>query len=265
MTAEQSPRVALQRIPGWEQASWTELGGGLTNRAWLVDMNGQRAVLKIDAEPRSAPFNDRREEARIQQLAAERGLANEVLFASETTYLTEYVDGEIWGTQHFSDDARLNELAHALKRVHTLPTSGRRFDAFAAATEYIKNMGDADPRVADRCVQVVRSMRTPDSVACCHNDLVVENILDVGGLRFLDWEYACDNDPLFDLATLVSHHKLSKKQTNTLLNFYFDGDAARWQSRLDQQIRLYEALYWLWRAARSCADIKRIRRLERAT
>ena len=88
------------------------------------------------------------------------------------------------------------------------------------------------------------------NLCCCHNDLVAENIISAPEIRFLDWEYACDNDPLFDLAIVVAHHDLSERQAGVLLDAYFDGDGARWREQLDVQMRLYGALNWLW--AKAC-------------
>ena len=251
MIDEYSPQAALHQIPGWERASWMIIHGGQTNRTWFVEVDGRRAVLKVDSEPRGAPFNERKEEARIQGLAAERNVANQVLFANETVYLTEFVDGDVWTMQHVTDESKLIELAQALKRVHSMPLTGRHFDAPGAARQYLENIGDADPQVANRCFETVQSTHLPENLTFCHNDLVAENILDAGGLRLLDWEYACDNDPLFDLATVISHHGLSEEQANALLDAYFDGDGTRWQAQLVAQVHLYEALYWLWRASRS--------------
>ena len=68
-------------------------------------------------------------------------------------------------------------------------------------------------------------------------------------IRFLDWEYACDNDPLFDLATVVAHHGLNDRQAGVLLDAYFDGNGGRWRNALTSQMRLYDALNGLWAAA----------------
>ena len=71
---------------------------------------------------------------------------------------------------------------------------------------------------------------------------------------FLDWEYACDNDPFFDLATIVEHHELSDAHTAELLNAYFDGDGQRWRHHLERQRKLYLALLCLWMASRPDSD-----------
>ena len=226
------------------------LPGGLTNRNYLVETECRRGVLKVDATPRSLPLNSRAEEAAVQKQVARAGLANEVVYFDETTYLVEYVDGEVWTPQHLDDDANLMQLAAALRKLHASPLTGRVFDAKAAANRYRAELQGADAIIAIQHVALVESMRRPKNLCCCHNDLVAANILVTPELRFLDWEYACDNDPFFDLATVVEHHELSNKQAEFLLNAYFDGDGMRWRKQLAGQQRLYKSLLWLWSAAR---------------
>lgn len=250
MNSSAAPRGVLARIPGWEHAEAAELSGGMTNRTWLVSNQNARGVLKVDRSPRSAPYNPRDAEAQIQSRAADEDLAPRVLYADATTYLTEYVEGRVWDRNAFDDDDDLLRLARALRRLHSLPLTGRSFDAKDAAHQYRRDLAGADPELAQRYVAVIDAMRRPHNLCCCHNDLVAGNIIATPGLRFLDWEYACDNDPMFDLATIVAHHGLSTARASLLLDAYFDGDGARWQAQLARQERLYEALLWLWQASR---------------
>lgn len=245
-----TPEPVLARIPGWESARIVELPGGLTNRTYLVEADGRRGVLKVDERPRSAPYNGREAESRIQAMAADAGLANRVIHADETSYLTEYVEGHVWSRRDLDRDDNLRRLAEALRILHSLPLTGRAFDALSAAQDYRDSLDGRDPLLAGRHVATIEAMRKPHNLCLCHNDLVAGNIIDADGIRFLDWEYACDNDPLFDLATVVAHHHLSNRQAELLLDAYFDGDGARWRRKLADQERLYDALYWLWRAAR---------------
>lgn len=243
------PREILDTIPGWRGAACSELPGGLTNETLLVEKNGRRAVLKIDPAPRKAPYNSRQEEARIQQQAAALGRANDVLYVGDTVLLAEWAEGEVWTSAHFHADDNLVRLASALKEVHGLPLTGRVFDAAAAARLYARKAAAVDAADTERQLAVVESTPLPANLRCCHNDLVAENILGTPAIRFLDWEYACDNDPLFDLAILVAHHGLSSRQAGVLLDAYFNGDGASWREKLAVQVRLYNALLWLWTAA----------------
>lgn len=245
-----TPEEALSGIDGWAGAHVTELDGGLSNRTWRVDKGDRSAVLKIDEQPRSAPYNSRRQEADIQARAFEHGLANRVLYVNETVYLTEYVDGTVWSPDCLDDGANLEQLAEALRKLHALPLTGRVFDAPGAARNYARYVGHVDQGDVRVCLERVAAAPRPVNLCCCHNDLVVENIIDAPDTRFLDWEYACDNDPFFDLATVIEHHRLDDAHVLQLLNAYFDGDGVRWLPQLEAQRALYAALYWLWLAAR---------------
>jgi thiamine kinase-like enzyme len=250
MRKPQSPESVLANVPGWEEASCSELNGGLTNRTYLVEADQRKAVLKIDDAPRAGPFNERRKEAQIQTRAAEQGLAAAVLFISDTIYMTEFLEGVIWSNNCLQDNANLDNLAAALRRLHALPLTGRTFDAMGSAREYVQRMNGRDADKVSECLQTIEAGPRPPNLCCCHNDLVVANIINTPEVRFLDWEYACDNDPFFDLATVVAHHKLTSEQSDYLLDSYIDGDGKRWREQLARQASVYDALLWLWEASR---------------
>lgn len=250
MTTNKTPADTLLMVPGWEGAEYCELSGGFSNRTYLVDNGTAKAVLKVDDSCRNPPYNERAIEAHIQTLAADRGLAGRVLFVSDTVYMTEYLEGVIWSGEHLEDNANLDVLAAGLKKLHALPLTGRTFDATGAARDYVQQIADADPEMVGECLRRIEAGPLPHNLCCCHNDLVVANIINTPEIRFLDWEYACDNDPFFDLATVVAHHELTTEQSDYLLDAYFDGDGKRWREQLARQASIYEALLWLWEAAR---------------
>ena len=240
----------LAHIPGWEGASATRLSGGLTNDTWLVEKGDARAVVKADSAPRRAPYNSRPVEASIQAIASEQGLAPRVLHAEEGILVTEFVAGEVWQPAAFSRGDNMEKLAAALRRLHALPLTGRSFDSRIAARRYLEGIGNADAALAADCRRVIEAQPLPHNLCVCHNDLVAANILSAEAVLFLDWEYACDNDPFFDLATIVEHHALDDDLAIRLLDAYFDGDGRRWLPQLRAQQTLYAALYWMWLAAR---------------
>lgn len=246
----ETPESVLADLPEWANATFSQLDGGTTNRTWLVDAGDRKAVLKIDAAPRSAPYNPRRIEAQIQTRAAEQGLANRVLLATDTVYLTEYVEGVVWSPECLEEDANIEQLAAALRRLHSLPLTGRVFDAIGAAKDYARRIRDRDEAKIRHCLEKVAAGPRPPNLCCCHNDLVVANIINVPETRFLDWEYACDNDPFFDLATIAAHHDMNEHQVITLLDAYFEGNGEQWHEQLARQSVVYESLLYLWERAR---------------
>jgi thiamine kinase-like enzyme len=248
------PEEALADIPGWGGGVCTKLAGGLTNNTWRVDHNGQSGVLKIDEGARELPFNTRQDEARIQRTAAKAGLAPGVIMAGDGMYFTEYFEGTVWQPECLAKESNLELLAATLKRLHALPLTGRSIDATTAAKGYAERASGLDPNVIEQCTTTISSMRLPQNLCCCHNDLVAENLITTPDLKFLDWEYACDNDPFFDLATIVEHHELSNSQVEALLNAYFDGEGQQWRESLERQRKLYLSLLCLWMASRSECD-----------
>lgn len=250
MSVEADLGSALSRLPGWEHAVAEEMTGGQTNRSYLLQAGACFAVLKIDAGARAAPFSQRENEAKLQSIAAEHGIAGPVLFAGDNLYLTEYLQGEVWSDAALASDSNLGKLAAAMRTLHGLPLTGRTFDAHQAAVQYARQCDDANADKVRECLRTIESVPPPRRLSCCHNDLVAANIIATPELKFLDWEYACDNDPLFDLATVVAHHRLGEDRANILLDAYFDGDGRHWRESLQEQARLYDALRWLWQAAR---------------
>ncbi len=261
MSDEQTVDAVLRSIPGWEGAKWERLSGGFTNTTYKVTAGSHTGVLKVDDKKRSAPFNMRRAEEAVQRTAAAKGLAPNVIWANDVAYFTEFVEGQVWSRDSFTIDGQLEILASALKSLHALPLSRRSFDAVAAAKRYLDDIDSLSGDITERCMTIVEESRLPANVCCCHNDLVAENLISTPELKFLDWEYACDNDPLFDLATVIEHHELGEEQASRLLTAYFGDDAEHWQTEIQTSRRLYLALLCLWMAARPDSDTAEIHRI----
>jgi thiamine kinase-like enzyme len=86
----------------------------------------------------------------------------------------------------------------------------------------------------------------PRETVPCHNDLLTANFLHDGTrLRMLDWEYAGDGDPYFDLANLASNNGFADDQEERLLAAYFGAPA-----RVDQlaSLRLMRLMAAFWEA-----------------
>ncbi|MEQ8207118.1 MAG: phosphotransferase, partial [Woeseia sp.] len=142
----------------------------------------------------------------------------------------------------------LVRLAALLKTLHGLPPSGVKYDAGIAARNYrtLLRYDVADSALAGLCVQIAESSSQIAKRVCCHNDLVAENIVDNGALKLIDFEYARDNDPYFDLASIINWHNLSSEQAELLLLAYCEVDVDESRERLNEQRRIFDAVQWLW-------------------
>jgi thiamine kinase-like enzyme len=256
-----NPLETLAGIPGWENATLTELTGGLNNITWRFSFGKKSAVIKIDDGPREAPFSSRCDEAHVQNMATKAGLAPRVILADSGLYFTEFVEGTVWTRDCLDKEGNPELIAAALKRLHALPLTGRSFDASIAAKRYLEKASGVDADILLKCTEITAQMRLPQNLCCCHNDLVAANMVTTPDLKFLDWEYSCDNDPFFDLATVVEHHQLSNEQVGRLLDAYMDGDGQRWREHLEKQRMLYLSLLCLWMASRQDSDVVELQRV----
>jgi len=247
---------ALAAVPGWDPAASDieELKGGLTNRTYLVRRGGNEYVLRLHSEQSGMLQFDRHCELTIIREAYKAGLAPEVVHSDEDLgiLITTFLPGSTWDESDLGLPRNLEALADVLRKVHAIPPCGLRIDMSAAASTYEKYLEKRHGlhSFATQCVEVIESIQVHDRATCCHNDVVGGNLIAGSKLMLIDWEYACDNDPLYDLASVIGFHNLDQKCAGIFLDAYVGGQDQEMSERLTEQIRVYDAIQWLWLASR---------------
>lgn len=246
---------ALEQVPGWQPSNVKieELSDGLTNRVFLVRSTDGACVLRL-ASDHISPGIDHVRELQILQTAASAGIAPPIVYSDPALgiLVTEHLDGRVWQASDLDDEQNLEQLALLLRRVHALPKCARHMDPVAIAGRYLRLLESQHDlsTFASHCVEVIRKNAGGGMTACCHNDVVASNVIQGRALQLIDWEYASDNDPLFDLASLIGFHDLAEKQQQILLHAYAGGASNELTERLAGQMRLFDAIQWLWLATR---------------
>jgi len=262
VTTLPDPSDAVDRVPGWSRGG-TRIEGelpGLSNRSFLVASGGERFVLRLPATHTAAEPAGRSREIAVQESAAAAGIAPPVVFADPDILVTRLVAGRAATRADFADTGFVDELAVLLRRVHALPPAGHDFDAAASARRYRAAL-PAEPAIAgtaDRCLRLIErvtsqlagSSASLPRRCCCHNDVVGENLIVGEGVTLIDWEFAADNDPYFDLACPLAYHELGDAEARALLSAYAGAATSERRERLAATMRLYDALHWLWLARR---------------
>lgn len=252
MTNILSVAEILSRIPHIqsESATYRSLKGGLGNQTFFVQSDDRKFILRLDAEHTRELGLNRVAELAILRRVASQGLAPEVVFADPDAgiLLYDYLPGRVWTPTDLESTSNLESLANLIRAVHALPKSGIVFDSVSITERYsaaLRQSAELYP-VARRCKEIVKDIPLPSDPVCCHNDIVAANIIATPKLKLLDWEYACDNDPLFDLASLIGYHDLAVPQARSLLTAYIGNNDAESWDRLQLQLRLYNVIQWLW-------------------
>jgi thiamine kinase-like enzyme len=254
--------AAMRRIPafaGSGASGKAERIGGLTNINFLVTTGVGRFVLRLPGEGTSEYIN-RRDEAVAARLAAEVGVNAELVFfdAADGLMATRYVEGaRTMSPSAFHDTAAIRRASEVFRRLHR---SGARFASdfrlFAMIDEYkslLASKGAALPEGYDTVELAAAEARAaleanPVEAVACHCDPLCENFLDTGERMYLiDYEYAGNNDPMWDLGDLSVEAGFTAEQDDLLLRAYFGGSVpADAQARMVLYKALCDLLWTLW-------------------
>ncbi len=236
----------------------TPIEGGLSNRAWRLDVADGRWFVRR-GHPGAARLGvDRRSECTVLQAVAAAGLAPPVLICDPAAGLlvTQFVDGQPWQADDVAQAANLQRIASSLRRLHELPVlqgvhevsyvrQARNLDRGLpvrdAASEQLRALADA----------AIARLRDRDaSLALCHHDLHHLNMIDdAGRLWLVDWEYAGRGDPLFDVAGFLALHQLGPDPSAAFLAAYGRLPTPD-QERLGDARWLFDYVQWLWYRSR---------------
>jgi len=216
------PELIVERVWPGREATIAPLGGGITNRNFRVEVGDEAFVLRIGGEDTQLLGIDRSAEHAASCVAAELGLAPEVVaFLEPEGYLvTRYVDGVVGRV----DVAQVGET---LRRLHDGPAIPNRFDSFRVVEAYraiAEERGVGIPPVYERASELARRIerqRRDAALRPCHNDLLNANFIDDGArLWIVDCEYAGMGDPFFDLGNFAVNHELDADGEQLLLEAY---------------------------------------------
>jgi thiamine kinase-like enzyme len=257
--------AALSRVPFLAAADPTSVMrlAGLTNVNHLVEVGDQRYVLRIPGAGTSE-YIDRVAEQTAARSAAEAGVNAEVVFfdPADGLMVTRFIDGAVtMDADRFRDLAAVERAGRAFRRLHTtaapFATEFRLFDMIddykqllnaKGATlpegyEQLQTRADATRQALQRTPSTGRRLTVPS-----HCDPLCENFLDTGTRMFvIDYEYAGNNDPMWDLGDLSVEAGFGPEHDAALLRSYFGGEPARAEvGRMVAYKAMCDLLWTLW-------------------
>ncbi len=239
MGTVEAVRAAVDRLWPDRPARITELGGGITNKNFKVDVQGGVFVLRMGGARTELLGIDRAVEYAAGSRAYEVGVGPEVVefVRSEGWLVARFIDGSAISPEEMRKPEMLARIAAALHRFHDSAPIPGRFDAHAVVEDYrdkAAEHGVAIPSEFDDAHEVserIRRARGPQAPVPCHNDLLNANFIDDGEIRIVDWEYAGMGDRFFDLANFSVNHEFDIHDDRRLLAAYFgearEADLAR--------------------------------------
>lgn len=224
-------------MPAWREdriERMTYLAGGYANDNYRFEYEGQAFVVRVV----NGPPVPRDAEMRYLQLQ----IAPRVVAADRLTgdLITRWIDGTLLAEK----PAEPVEAAMYLKELHAkVPLGIRRYDPIRTIRDYTRDA----PVSGVAAIALNRLDWRIEATAGCHNDLNPWNVMRCGeSWRTLDWEFAGDNDPLFDLVGLAYGMSYSDDSLDALVAGYYR-DRPGDQRLLDMRI-LYLIREHAWAA-----------------
>lgn len=189
------------------------LGGGRSNRSFLLKSGSEQMVLRINAPATALPNPDRSVEASVWRAASEASIAPRLLCADPggAFLVSAYIENEL--PDRPQDNPELAEMAlNLLQRCHRLDVEVPKINYAAHIERYWQTIQDrgasVDPSLREQrgpMHQILKDITGSSTPAgLCHHDLVMENF--VGSqkrLYLVDWEYAARGLAVMDYAALA--------------------------------------------------------------
>lgn len=225
----------------------SSLPGGASNCNFLLtDPDGVRSVLRIAAGLEHAGrFGlDRWRGLDAHRIAERAGVAPRILGITlpHGHSIVAFADEPVVDESRIRQPGILESCARALRQVHHAGVMADRFCPYFEVTRFVE-IARAEalsmPDDIEDLVGISGDIRdlfedtvVPDRL--CHNDVQLPNFLSGVRTWILDWEYAAQGNPYFDLAMIASNADLDEIETREMLRAYF----GEWRETDVARIRL---------------------------
>jgi thiamine kinase-like enzyme len=226
----------LEAQLGAAEGEPTVLGGGITNHNFRARFGGCEVVVRLPGNDTELLGSDRAGERQANSLAADVGVAPELVAALDdpAVLVTAFIEGPTMEAPQLREPGALAEVGAALRRVHGCGAIGARFDAFRLVEDYAaatRSRGGEVPDAYERAHAVAARIETipifaGEAPVLCHNDLLPANFIDSpDGVRLVDWEYAGMGNRWFDLGNFAVNNELGPAEEEDFLSAYLGAPA----------------------------------------
>lgn len=258
-----SPRAeeAAGRVALWRgrDVRVSALSGGLTNENYLVDVEGERYVMRVPGASTELLSIDRENEVYNTIAAAETGIGPRVLehVPGLDVMVLEFIPGATMSAETLGSVHMARRMAESFKRLHSARRFKQDFNMFRLIEYYLRILDEHGVTIPDGYrdkLPVVAEIERAVGVhtlppVSCHNDLLCENFIDDGmSLRIVDYELSGNNDPCFDLGNTAQEAIFNDDLREILCEAYFGHADPRQLARMNLFALMSDVGWTLWGA-----------------
>ena len=254
---------ALESIEGFNQlmshTMMIERLGGLTNRNYKISCERGRYVLRLAGEG-TGDYIDRKAELCNASIASEAGVNAEIVHfnVDSGTMICRYIDNaRTMDIEAFRNLDAVRRTGRAFRQLHDCGEEFQgRFELFEQVDQYLAVLKDLNAELPEGFSEVqqdaeaVRDALSQHDLPSkpCHCDPMVENCIDNGNQMYIiDFEYAGNNDPMWDLGDLSVEGAFTEEQDKVFLEAYFGREPDTFDTgRMVMYKAMCDLLWTLW-------------------
>lgn len=221
-----------------EITSVKELEKGLSNKSYIIN---DKFVCKVYQN------HVHNAEVKVSELVKKWDVPQ--IMVNDEVKVTLLIDGKTFEELSYTQE-NIIKFAGVLRKFHDDKIiSGITFDPFARFEEYKSKITSPlyDFEQFNDFVDTVKEIWKKAEKQLCHNDLVPGNILMASKTYLIDWEYAGDNDYLFDLASFINENNLQDTNAkNVFLDWYFNREHSKELEIINMYDNFQSILWCAW-------------------
>ena len=199
---------------------------GLISEIYLCNFNNIKSVIRLDLEIPDWLKIQRNSEIRILDLKNNDKSEKNILYhdLEKGILIRRFIEGNKFNLNKINSDQQLELLGRAIKEIHKTNYEKDAVNNFSNSInryqQILKYKIQKDPilEIGFEIYQDLNHESYPKVFS--HNDLTQENIIWDHEYVFIDWEYAGLNNPLFDIASIISSYSLNDQQIDSLCRGY---------------------------------------------
>ena len=199
---------------------------GLISEIYLCNFNNIKSVIRLDLEIPDWLKIQRDSEIRILDLNNNNKSEKNILYhdLEKGILIRRFIEGNKFNLNKINSDQQLELLGRAIKEIHKTNYEKDAVNNFSNSInrykEILKYKIQKDP-ILEIGFEIYEDLyRESHPMVFSHNDLTQENIIWNRKYVFIDWEYAGINNPLFDIASIISSYSLNDQQIVSLWRGY---------------------------------------------
>ena len=199
---------------------------GLISEIYLCNFNNIKSVIRLDLETPDWIKIQRDSEIRILDLNNNHKSEKNILYhdLEKGILIRRFIEGNKFNLNKINSDQQLELLGRAIKEIHKTNYEKDAVNNFSNSInryqQILKYKIQKDP-ILEIGFEIYQDLNHESySKVFSHNDLTQENIIWDHEYVFIDWEYAGLNNPLFDIASIISSYSLNDQQIDSLWRGY---------------------------------------------